>query len=71
MGDAANFHHSEDYTRDHFEYNRFKTVSGDPYKVFVPENIKRSYGLSRATPLSNIEENMAHEMEYESEDHDF
>ncbi len=71
MGDVINHKFSDDYTRQHFENNNFKTVSGDPYRVFKPEHLKRTWGLSKAAPLNNIEENMAHEMEYESEDHDY
>jgi hypothetical protein len=70
-GDVAYLKESEDYQRGHFERHQFKTVSGDPYKIFVPENLTHYLPLTRPTPLSSIEDNMAHEMEYESEDHDF
>lgn len=43
VADAVNYNKSEDYQRVDYVDNQFKTVSGDPYKIFVPENLKKVY----------------------------
>ena len=69
--DAEHYKFSEEYHREHYEHNKYRTVSGDPYKVFLPENLPRVLDMTRPAPLANINENMAHEIEYESEDFDY
>lgn len=69
--DAEKFKNSEDYQREHYQDNKFSTVSGDPRKVFFPEHLPRALELTRPTPIATLKENMEHEIDYESEDHDY